>query len=407
MMFYTCMNQLDGYFKSKSYLTELRICIQISGKHVNCRYNCVPVESVTISRRHLHQRESNWTRSIYFSMKDGIFLAVDFFGGSGSMGRALTDIHRSRTTSSKTLMIDSTPLEEALAIFPILQTYIDGGSIVYFQMDLFQFEESDVQRVIKFFLNAELQDIDWIHVSADCSTFSYAGFSAIRHRTNEGAPLTAKAIHHTKTIQRFFLLARWYVRVQPKGFFTFENPEHGSFRTNNMVQDLLLKPQWMMFYVDYCSVASSWLGDGDQPKKRTVILAYGMGIEADLPLCAGTECPMVVPGTMHHRLVVCNRSEGLQPGQSLIPAHTRSIIPKGLIELLLDKHFEWLADNADGYSAWCIKCGDGGEQLLMCDGESCTRVQHRSCPSFMASSANSWNAWFCDFCCMDQANASN
>ena len=105
-------------------------------------------------------------------------------------------------------------------------------------------------------------------------------------------------------------MARWYTQVRSNGLFTFESPEHGSFRSSIMVQGILTRPHWMLFYTDYCSVASDWLNDGLQPKKRTVILAYGPGEQGELQLCTGREFPMVIPGTLHHRLVICPRTEG-------------------------------------------------------------------------------------------------
>ena len=82
--------------------------------------------------------------------------------------------------------------------------------------------------------------------------------------------------------------------MRPMGLCTFENPEHGNFKSQILVQDLLMQEGWMLFFTDYCAVASAHLGDGVQPKKRTIVLGYGLGEVGELPTCAGRFCPMVV-----------------------------------------------------------------------------------------------------------------
>ena len=49
---------------------------------------------------------------------------------------------------------------------------------------------------------------------------------------------------------------------------------------------------------------------GVQPKKSTVVRVSGLGDDSqkDMDKCAGHKCPMVVPGTNHHVVVLCQPS---------------------------------------------------------------------------------------------------
>ena len=49
---------------------------------------------------------------------------------------------------------------------------------------------------------------------------------------------------------------------------------------------------------------------GVQPKKSTVVLVSGLGCgpQKDMDKCAGHKYPMVVPGTNHHVVVLCQPS---------------------------------------------------------------------------------------------------
>ena len=67
-------------------------------------------------------------------------------------------------------------------------------------------------------------------------------------------------------------------------------------------------------------------------KKHTVVLVHRLGndLQKDMNKCAGSECPMVVLGTRHHAVVLCQPAGWkLHPGQQLIDSNRRSAILMG------------------------------------------------------------------------------
>ena len=75
----------------------------------------------------------------------------------------------------------------------------------------------------------------------------------------------------------------------------------------------------------------------------------------------------------------------------------KSMMPKGLFLRFIELHERWLALK-DTFTSWCTKCGEGGDDLLMCDRDGCGRVQHRSCSKLCDPDAQ--EEWFCDLCTM-------
>ena len=74
--------------------------------------------------------------------------------------------------------------------------------------------------------------------------------------------------------------------------------------------------------MDYCATLADETLDGAVhgptnnrqggvvPKKGTFVLVSGLGDDPqkDMGKCAGYKCPMVVPGTNHHVVVLCQPS---------------------------------------------------------------------------------------------------
>ena len=139
-----------------------------------------------------------------------------------------------------------------------------------------------------------------------------------------------------------------------------------------------------------------------QPKKSTVVLVSGRGDDPQkgMDKCAGLKCPMVVPGTNHHVVVLCQpSSRKLHSGQRLVDVNRRSAMPMGVYARFMRLHLAWL-QALDGTSFWCSKCGDGGgleddDMLLVCDSVGCGRAHHMNCSSLEPKRLDFWR---CDMC---------
>ena len=145
------------------------------------------------------------------------------------------------------------------------------------------------------------------------------------------------------------------------------------------------------------------------PKKGTVVLVLGLGDDPQkgLDKCAGHKCPMVVPGTNHHVVVLQPSSRKLHPGQRLVDANKRSVMPmRYMLGSCGSMHLAWL-QALDGASFWCSKCGDGGglkddDVLLVCDSEGCGRAHHMSCSNLKPKRLD---FWWCDMCVITEGVA--
>ena len=78
-----------------------------------------------------------------------------------------------------------------------------------------------------------------------------------------------------------------------------------------------------------------------QPKKGTVVMVAGLGGEPqkEMSKCAGLECRMVVQGTRHHVVVLCQpSSRKLHLGQRLVEPNRRSELPMGVYARFIRLH---------------------------------------------------------------------
>ena len=84
----------------------------------------------------------------------------------------------------------------------------------------------------------------------------------------------------------------------------------------------------MVLFMDWRTIGR----EAHSQKKSTVVLVSGLGDDPqkDMDKCAGFKCPMVVPGTNHHVVVLCQpSSRKLHSGQQLVDANKRSAMPMG------------------------------------------------------------------------------
>jgi hypothetical protein len=350
-------------------------------------------------------------------VRDGDFVGVDAFGGASCFGRAVVDIVRSRGGHAYIIVLDNVSEAEMRQRYSVLGSYLDDGSIIYFQIDLYQFSEDVLPTLLSAYLQVSIERIDWLHVSIDCRSFSWASLSNIAsaHRTVEGAALSTLAITHNHMLYLMFQLSDWLIKVNPDILITFESPFHGSFKSQHLVQERLWSGSgWWLLHTGYCAAAdeqldgANWVVDGEYvggwwPHKRTSVFVFGLGDLAPqpdiLPVCNINTCRMVVPNKTYHAYVLCSRAQGLQPGQQRTPISDKALIPKGLFYRLFMAHVRWL-EIRDGSSSWCYKCGEGGQDLLMCDSAGCNHVQHASCLKLCDPRNQDW--WVCDLCYIKQ-----
>ena len=341
-------------------------------------------------------------------MHDGHLIILELFAGAGSATKATKIYAPTVGKNIKAMLIDFVKRDEAVEQHDNLRTLLEDKDIHYFQMDLSQLERLDVPNLLNHFIGCSLSEVDVFHVSFDCSTYSVAGRAAKIHRTVDGSAVTQEAVHQSKMLHTIFKLAYWLTEINSQCLITFESPARGSFRSQPEVQQALRKPNWWLLTGDYCANASeSFDGKvhgnstnrqgGLWPQKPTVILTYGVDWHFKLKACDASQCRMTIPGKNQHVLVICN-NEGMVKGQRLVDQHSKAYIPLGLYISILEAHAEWI-QGRDGYSAWCLKCGDGGSDLLMCDTQ-CHRVQHRSCPKICSEDESKW---FCDLCCIQKS----
>jgi hypothetical protein len=200
--------------------------------------------------------------------------------------------------------------------YPGLVPYLDSGEIVHFQLHLGQASESDFGIIVEGLLGVRWEALDFVHIGFDCRTYSWAAVSKCQHRSSEGAAITILAQEYDKILSMLARLVLRLVRCKPTAMVTFENPNHGSFKSNAVVQSLLRRPGWWMVVFDYCAMAreeydGAISGPADHreggltAQKTSVMVVYGIGDDPEEGLlrCAGKKCRMVVPGTKRHAVL--------------------------------------------------------------------------------------------------------
>tara|TARA_B110000027_G_scaffold96578_1_gene101977 strand:- start:445 stop:1812 length:1368 start_codon:yes stop_codon:yes gene_type:complete len=342
-----------------------------------------------------------------------LFYMLEVCCGSGASSRAMITYMRRIGRGGRSLLIDIMTLEVLLATFPELRPYLEDGSIVYFEACLTQMRQGDLQLLVEGLLGIPWSRLHSYHVSLACTTWSWACLSKKRYRTLEGAALDYKAQVVEKLLALTLKAAKDLHKVNGKAMITFESPKHGSFKSNAQVQAMLRIEGFWLVELDYCAMADETLDGavygpagnrqgGVQPKKSTVVLVSGLGDDPQkgMDKCAGLKCPMVVPGTNHHVVVLCQpSSRKLHSGQRLVDVNRRSAMPMGVYARFMRLHLAWL-QALDGTSFWCSKCGDGGgleddDLLLVCDSVGCGRAHHMSCSSLEPKRLEFWR---CDMC---------
>jgi hypothetical protein len=241
-------------------------------------------------------------------------------------------------------------------------------------------------------LDGTSSQIDWIHASVDCSTFSNASACKATHRRPDGAPRSYLANEADGALGNLIRILRSLKRDRPTRLITIENPENSSFTAHPSVRMAVAEGSFKLLYSHHCASATQDLdgkiaGPDDYrcppvfPKKGSVWLTSGLPRTATLPRC-NAQCRMMIAGTDYHRLVICAPADRrLHDAQRKInQKDSKSRIPQGLFKSIWNQWVEAL-DKEDGFQERCSKCGDPTGEMLCCDTEGCGRVEHHDCQS--------------------------
>ena len=226
---------------------------------------------------------------------------------------------------------------------------------------------SVLKHLVDKYMGVTLHDVTHIHFSPDCTTMSSADKGRSRYRLPDGRPNVSydsrgnpvvpadfyqsvyDGQHHGLKALRcdmamnavLFTLSDVsadYVTM----LITVENPSTGCFSIQPVVQDML-QHGFMLYEVDYCSVASPrWDGNDPWTMKPTHILAKGLHASHVMPRCQGA-CRYRFPDSPYHRYVIRKDCYSKDEQQKL-EGWRREAIPQGLFEHLSKSHDQYLYD---------------------------------------------------------------
>ena len=246
-------------------------------------------------------------------------------------------------------------------------------NVFYICMDLFHLTYADLETWALYLLGRTLADLYAIHASHPCDTLSLASACMGElHRGPNSSPVSWMAQRHDAMLHNILQILESVYRTNNRILLTVENPWHSHFRSLTIVQIAMTRAPWRLLRSDHCASASpifDGMITGTQmhrmgglwPMKPTAWLTIGLHPLATLPACSTHDpCNMLVPGTNHHVLVICSRTEGLRNGQRRLPNSMRGRIPLGFFETLINLHNEY-TQSVDGHDHLCYVCTDGGK----------------------------------------------
>lgn len=262
------------------------------------------------------------------------------------------------------------------------------------QFNLNQFESDCISIWSRRFWNIAAEQIDWIHVSWDCTTQSLASAARGTHRMQDGIPKSQEARRSDNIIAKSLAALDALVTRNPSILITAEQPQHSVITKHPSVRSLLVSGRWQILTSSHCKTADEAL-DGKVglddfspalfPEKNTIWIVAGVPPYATLPSCQ-SNCKMLVEGQMYHRLLICNpASQGIKPGQRVMKlTENRGRIPLGTMKHLWNLHLEH-RNAPDSADFECLRCGyeliADDDPLIICD--NCERhIQHLSCSGF-------------------------
>lgn len=280
------------------------------------------------------------------------------------------------------------------------------------RFDIAQLRIEDITVWAKACLEGAAEDIDWIHASVDCTTFSNASACKATHRRPDGAPRSQTANDADASLGNLIAILRTLKKDRPNRLITIENPENSSFTSHPSVRLAVAEGSFRLLYSHHCSAAAEDMdgpiaGPAEYrcppvfPKKGSVWLTSGLPRSATLPRC-DSQCRMRIPGTNHHKLVICAPSDRqLHEGQrKLTEKASRSRIPLGTFRSILDLWKEAL-EKLDGFQEACAKCGNTTGEMICCDSTRCDRIEHYDCESLEEiPPKHKTGSWFCQMCRM-------
>ena len=309
-----------------------------------------------------------------------------------------------------TLGVDWHKTSKAAFKVPAARTKETGSSHIHQKANLDYIDEKELRFWTVRHWNVEPHEVDWIHVSFNCTTQSQAGAARPTHRTTSGAPRTEEAHTSDATIAKTLDLLEQIRARAPGILITCENPRLSIFDRHLTVRSLINTGKWCFYYSSHCKTATANL-DGKVtpdnrcpnmfPQKDSIWLITGLQRHDTLSECRG-DCRMLIPDTQLHFLIICRPAAGLRhPLQRVMSMNEqRGRIPLGAMHEIFAKHQTYRALN-DLSDKACARCGSAEEEegnpLLICDEPGCTKIQHLWC-SGIARPEDAPNLWRCDAC---------
>ena len=347
---------------------------------------------------------SKATHNVYNREEEWI-IVIELYAGSASMVRQMMKSQYSHRVLALIVDVES---KEKCGVDDI----VNGITVFFEQFDLANLTANELRGWCKEFFGTGTDKICRIHASFCCETFAYINMcNPNAPRDKDGIAISDKALKHNKMLQRLIDVLDDIHNEAPAALLTIENPAHSSFAKCPIIDTTLAKDEWQLLRGDHCANADPILDGaiygtkyhrkgGLFSKKPTNYMTKGIAKKAKLNRCAGRQCPMKVPNTDHHVLVVAEQANTGKPmkGQRKAEEARKAMIPLGVHDKILSAHIQWLNHPQQPHDDSCTKCGkqEGSSEsskLLRCTRTGCTRVQHTGCSDF-----HHQQFWRCNSC---------
>ena len=200
----------------------------------------------------------------------------------------------------------------------------------YKKLDVRDLTYRTFQNLVRDKLGVKVSQLSSCHFSPPCTTYSTAHHGKNPHRGKKMRARTKLARDHDALNESVFDVLRQVSNQSFRTVITIENPL-SNWRHMPFVRRMLAAPGWIERTADHCMHRRE--GEGKFPRKRSTWLLYNVSTNVQLRKCDGT-CGCVLPGTMFHELLVCNRPD-MMPGQHVLPnAVEQGRIPYGIFDIL-------------------------------------------------------------------------
>ena len=345
---------------------------------------------------------------------DGPIYMAEFYSGTATAVRQMRQRFGSRVhalifdvLSAKECGVDDIVKDLPYNLHDRRPASFPGDNIYFVQYNLGLITFDIFAGFCMWYFDADPHIISRIHGSFCCETFAFINLvNANAPRDKAGNAITEKGDTHDRML---FMLIELFDRclvVNPLMLQTIENPEHSSFLKCPIVTRAIADGSWKVLRGSHCMNASVELDGavyglqfnrqgGLTTQKDTAYLTRNASSDFELDKCKKgiDNCRMKVPGYGHHVLTVANHTDKHLPGQRLVSAKLKAVIPLGVHDKIFDSHRAKITQYG-GHHDKCSKCAQSG-MLLRCQNGSCKFAQHPHCSSMMPDRSGIYH---CDTC---------